>query len=260
MIFAVRTCLSKYFTFSGRAARSEFWFWTLFFVIGSIVLIFVDASFALYGIFVLLTFLPSLAVTVRRLHDINSSGWWLLISLVPYIGGLILLYWLLQKSDDGANYYGSLDGYIKPQHQDYENRQTVYPSPKPAIDKEPRLTHKVTPKLQAKPITQNENSKANASSQVQEKTEVVVQSKKKIFSIINHDNMYLRDELNAACKFNDTAEILRLFTRIGFTIKNKQAPFDIKSPSGDAHVFQDSVALIAFVKQIIRDDQLFVER
>ena len=76
---------------------------------------------------------------------------------------------------------------------------------------------------------------------------------------ITHDNKYLRDELNAACKFNDTAELLRLFTSIGFTVQNSHAPFAIKSPSGAEHVFQDSVDLIAFVKQIIRKDQLFVE-
>jgi hypothetical protein len=62
-----------------------------------------------------------------------------------YIGGLILLYWQLKKSDEGANDYGILDGYTEPQRPDYGNRQNVNHSTKPEIDKEPRLTNKVTP-------------------------------------------------------------------------------------------------------------------
>ena len=110
---AVSSVLGKYATFAGRACRSEFWYWTLFTIIVSIILSFVDAGlFASnqYGvlglIFSLAVFIPGLAVTVRRLHDINRSGWWILIILIPLIGVLVLLYWEVSKGTEGTNEYG----------------------------------------------------------------------------------------------------------------------------------------------------------
>jgi uncharacterized membrane protein YhaH (DUF805 family) len=119
---AVKTVLSKYATFSGRAARPEFWWFTLAVVILSVVLSIIEGgvlapmlgfeAFAeeagepLRWVASLILFLPSLAVAVRRLHDIDRSGWWYLIILVPIIGPLILLYWYIQPGTDGSNQFG----------------------------------------------------------------------------------------------------------------------------------------------------------
>lgn len=108
---SVEKCFRNYATFSGRAARPEFWWFVLFLVIGNIVLgmvdglIFGDAS-VLGGLFGLATLLPALAVSVRRLHDIGKSGWWVLLHLIPLIGTLVLLYFYVQPGETGGNEYG----------------------------------------------------------------------------------------------------------------------------------------------------------
>ena len=108
---AVSNCFSNYITLSGRAPRSEYWYWTLFMVVGSICALIADGliigdlvSQPINLIFNLATMLPCLAVSVRRLHDINKSGWWVLISLT-IIGVLLLLYWAVQPSDPHENDY-----------------------------------------------------------------------------------------------------------------------------------------------------------
>jgi uncharacterized membrane protein YhaH (DUF805 family) len=112
---SVKSCFSKYATFSGRAIRSEFWWFALFTLIASLVMEVVDmlifgtpmgAVKPLGTIFSLLVLLPSLAVGARRLHDIGKSGWWQLLWLVPIIGWIILIYWFTQKSHEGENKYG----------------------------------------------------------------------------------------------------------------------------------------------------------
>lgn len=90
-ITAIKTCFSKYATFKGRARRSEFWFWYLFTVI--VNLIFSWIPFA--SLLTLALMLPSLAVTIRRLHDIGRSGWWTLLSFVPSLIAISLLIALL---------------------------------------------------------------------------------------------------------------------------------------------------------------------
>lgn len=116
---SVKTCLmQKYAGFSGRASRSEYWFFALFYFLVSIVLsvlgqIALEMVFNIIGlVFGLAVLVPSLAVSVRRLHDLDRSGWWLLISFVPLIGALVLLYWFVQKGSDGSNNFGDdpLDG------------------------------------------------------------------------------------------------------------------------------------------------------
>lgn len=111
---AVNTCLrQKYMDFSGRAARSEYWYYILAYFIGSIVVSIVGGLFGentqtvLLGIYSLALLLPTLAVAVRRLHDLDKSGWWILIGLIPLIGGLILLFFYVQKGTAGPNRYGS---------------------------------------------------------------------------------------------------------------------------------------------------------
>jgi uncharacterized membrane protein YhaH (DUF805 family) len=93
---AVSSCFSKYVDFSGRARRSEFWYWTLFVIVVQAVLEMLDsAAFPdlVWGpfssIFTLATVLPGLAVMVRRLHDLDRTGWWVLLMFVPIVGWII---------------------------------------------------------------------------------------------------------------------------------------------------------------------------
>lgn len=110
------TVLKKYAVFSGRAQRAEYWYFILFNLLVLIGLVLVDSttgSFSgdmgmglLSGLYYLGVLVPSVAVTVRRLHDTSRSGWWLLIGLVPFLGGLILLFFTVQDSKPGSNEYG----------------------------------------------------------------------------------------------------------------------------------------------------------
>jgi uncharacterized membrane protein YhaH (DUF805 family) len=98
---AAKTGFSKYATFQGRASRPEFWYWVLFIAIVEAVLAILGAAlgFALFiilGLFIVATFLPTLAVTVRRLHDVNRSGWWWFIQFLPGVGTYWFLYFLVQ--------------------------------------------------------------------------------------------------------------------------------------------------------------------
>jgi len=113
---ALQVCLKeKYVDFNGRARRSEYWWFALFTWAGTIFLSFidnlvfgVDASVSiLSSIWGLAILLPSLAVGVRRLHDLEKSGWWLLLSLIPLIGFLVLLFWFVKQGTDGQNRFGA---------------------------------------------------------------------------------------------------------------------------------------------------------
>ena len=112
---AIKTCFSKYAVFSGRASRSEFWWFALFGLIGGIVTVVIDVmilgySVESYGptniIFTIVTFLPYLAVGARRLHDINKSGWWQLIVLTV-IGIILLIIWWATVGENKKNIHGS---------------------------------------------------------------------------------------------------------------------------------------------------------
>lgn len=104
----------RYVQFSGRAMRSEFWSFALVNFGISLVLAVVDAILGtngnglgvIGGLYSLAVFLPSIAVSIRRLHDTNRSGWWLLIGLIPLIGWVILIIFYVQDSDAGENQYG----------------------------------------------------------------------------------------------------------------------------------------------------------
>ena len=114
---SVRTCFSKYVEFSGRARRSEYWYFVLFGIAASLVTSFIDrilgtdfgdGSNGLVGTAVSLAlFLPSLAVGARRLHDTGRSGWWQLLWLVLIIGWIVLIVWLAKDGDNGANKHGA---------------------------------------------------------------------------------------------------------------------------------------------------------
>ena len=109
---AVKTCLvDKYATFSGRASRSEYWYTVLFGYLLSILIFIlalaIDSPELMIGLSVvlcLILFIPGLAVCVRRLHDTGRSGWWYLLVLIPYIGGIALFIIFCLKSDDDNKY------------------------------------------------------------------------------------------------------------------------------------------------------------
>ncbi len=122
MITAVKTVLGKYATFEGRAARPEYWWWILAMVILFAILGVVDGAFIapLMGfepfqkeagqplslLASLGLLLPNLALAVRRLHDTDRSGWWLLIGLIPIVGSLVLLVFYILPGTQGQNRFG----------------------------------------------------------------------------------------------------------------------------------------------------------
>src|SRR5271169_5139636 len=109
----VRSGFSNYVVFSGRAIRSEYWYWVLFAFLGLLATEIIDSAiFAshsavspLNGVFNLLIFLPGLGFAIRRLHDIDRSGWWILITL-SIVGVILLLYWACQRGTPGPNRFG----------------------------------------------------------------------------------------------------------------------------------------------------------
>jgi uncharacterized membrane protein YhaH (DUF805 family) len=113
---AVIVCFTKYVAFEGRATRPEYWWWFLFVLAVSVILQIAGsvalgadsgAGGVLSGLFTLVVLLPGLAVGVRRLHDTDRSGWWLLFALVPVIGYLVLLYFMVQPGTPGPNRFGN---------------------------------------------------------------------------------------------------------------------------------------------------------
>jgi uncharacterized membrane protein YhaH (DUF805 family) len=102
--------LKNYSNFRGRARRKEYWMFMLFNIIFYIAAIILDVAIGTYLLFYFLyalaVLIPGLAVSVRRLHDIGKSGWMLLISLIPLIGGIWLLVLTCTDSDLGENQYG----------------------------------------------------------------------------------------------------------------------------------------------------------
>ncbi|MFJ8659967.1 DUF805 domain-containing protein [Streptomyces sp. NPDC093795] len=103
--------LKKYAVFSGRARRKEYWMYILFNAIAAVVLMAVDFALSTYplltAVYTLAVLVPSLAVTVRRLHDTGRSGWWYFIAFVPLVGGIILLVFTCSDSEGHDNAYGA---------------------------------------------------------------------------------------------------------------------------------------------------------
>lgn len=109
LLEAVQSVFSQYATFSGRARRSEYWYFTLFNVTVAVALAaigYVIGTTMLSNIYSLAVFIPGLAVSVRRLHDVGKSGWWYFIIFVPIIGFFWMLYLYVQDSVVGENEYG----------------------------------------------------------------------------------------------------------------------------------------------------------
>ena len=110
---AVKACLTKYANFQGRARRSEYWYFVLAYCL--LLLVVAVIAFILGGGRIILPvmglvflgiFLPSLAAQVRRLHDTNASGWWILLAFIPYVGGVIMLVWFCLPGTKGENRFG----------------------------------------------------------------------------------------------------------------------------------------------------------
>lgn len=114
------TVLKRYATFRGRAGRPEYWYFILIYLVCSLGLAVLDAivgtaskddGFGLFsGLFGLALLLPSIAVSVRRLHDTDRTGWWLLLNFIPVIGSIVLLVFAIQRGTPGSNRYGDGPG------------------------------------------------------------------------------------------------------------------------------------------------------
>lgn len=120
--YFIDTVKNKYADFNGRATRSEYWYFVLFYFIISFVVRIVDIYLVnpqlnltpeaamqgtvLTGIFTLALLLPQIGVSIRRLHDTGRSGWWYLLILIPILGWLVLIYFYTIDSQSGTNAYG----------------------------------------------------------------------------------------------------------------------------------------------------------
>lgn len=106
---AVKLFFSNYIKFEGRSNRGEYWWAFLAIIIISFVLGLIDGMLGIMvlgTVFSLATLIPGIAIGVRRLHDIDKSGWWLLIGLIPVVGFLVLIYFFIQKPTPGPNRFG----------------------------------------------------------------------------------------------------------------------------------------------------------
>jgi len=99
---AVKLGFQGYVDFSGRSSRAEYWWWLLFLMLGSIVAMIIDGAAGTAGtiglLFSFALIIPNIAISVRRLHDINRSGWWLLLHFVFMIGTIVLIVWACERS------------------------------------------------------------------------------------------------------------------------------------------------------------------
>ena len=111
---AVKSCFRQYVGFGGRAPRSEYWYFVLFYFVAAIVLSLVDGLLfgaaghmsPLASLLTLALLLPSIAVAIRRLHDIDRTGWWILLWFVPIVGVIVLIVFFVQRGTTGANRFG----------------------------------------------------------------------------------------------------------------------------------------------------------
>ena len=102
---SVRTCFTKYADFNGRAARPEFWWFALFWIV--VLAVTGLVSKYIYGVAALAILLPGLAVGARRLHDTGKSGWYQLLGFIPIVGALFVIYLMAQPGEPASNPYGN---------------------------------------------------------------------------------------------------------------------------------------------------------
>lgn len=116
MLQAIDSCLRNYANFSGRAVRSEYWFWNLFNLVTVAALATLDETLnpgdqmglfgVVTGLVALGLYVPTIAVYVRRLHDVDRSGWWMFVS-VTVVGIIPLIYWTCSRGTQGPNRFGA---------------------------------------------------------------------------------------------------------------------------------------------------------
>jgi uncharacterized membrane protein YhaH (DUF805 family) len=107
---AVKSGFDHYADFSGRASRPAYWWWFLFGILVGLAANIIDAIIGSFGVISglagLALLIPGLAVSVRRFHDIDKSGWWILIFIIPIVGFVLWLIWFTREGDAGENQYG----------------------------------------------------------------------------------------------------------------------------------------------------------
>lgn len=112
---SVRRCFKKFATFKGRSSRAEFWWFTLFILVSQMASFWIDDKILsspghigpLASLLIICFSIPFYAVGCRRLHDIGKSGWWLVLSAVPFIGSVILMFWLAKRGEINNNLFGT---------------------------------------------------------------------------------------------------------------------------------------------------------
>jgi uncharacterized membrane protein YhaH (DUF805 family) len=133
-----KVVFNNYANFTGRARRAEYWYFVLgnfLVIIPFYILAIVGLStdngalstlgFAVYGIVILVTLVPTLAVAVRRLHDLNKSGWYYFIGLIPIIGSIILLVWFFTDGNRFTNNYGPDPKNLNETEFDFEKPENL---------------------------------------------------------------------------------------------------------------------------------------
>ncbi len=112
---SIASCFNNYVNFSGRATRSEYWWFALFCLLlkaSTLLAIYYFPEWAQLEIFTsLILLLPSYAVTARRFHDLDMTAWWILILLLPILGAFVFLYWMCKAGEPGANRFGPRWGW-----------------------------------------------------------------------------------------------------------------------------------------------------
>ena len=124
--------------FSGRASRKDYWSFVLVIILLDLLVAVIEGALTGSGIlpdgggapilgtiFRWVVFVPALNITVKRLHDIGRSGWWVLVTFVPVVGSLALLFFMLQKSQPGTNQYGPGPGQEQPIYEDSIRRTSA---------------------------------------------------------------------------------------------------------------------------------------
>jgi len=106
---AVSTCFKKSVVWEGRASRPEYWWFHLgawIIMVIAAIISGIAGTWIIYALAAIVLILPSLAVLIRRLHDTDRSGWWYWIMILPFVGGIVIIVFMLLASDEGDNKYG----------------------------------------------------------------------------------------------------------------------------------------------------------